>query len=106
MKIEKKFGAKRQRVGRVERRATHHVLDHGDVPCARPIVRSQLVGRILAKRDPPSLLSGNGGLRYRQNRVELLGVCWMSYFKSYFWLPIVAAILGLAVYFVFNSGPL
>jgi hypothetical protein len=29
----------------------------------------------------------------------------MNYFKSFFWLPIVAAILGFAVYFIFNSGP-
>ena len=29
----------------------------------------------------------------------------MDYFRSCFWLPIVAAILGLAIYFVFNSGP-
>ena len=29
----------------------------------------------------------------------------MNYFKSLFWIPVVAGILCLAVYFIFNSGP-
>jgi hypothetical protein len=29
----------------------------------------------------------------------------MDYLRPYFWLPIVSAVLGLAVYFIFNSGP-
>jgi hypothetical protein len=29
----------------------------------------------------------------------------MNYFKAYLWLPTVTALLALAIYFIFKSGP-
>src|ERR1700722_8985089 len=43
----------------------------GPVGSTRPARSGKLVGRILAKRNPPSLLSGNGGVRLPPSLFEL-----------------------------------